>query len=126
MNNIMKNILSTLNILIKNEKDAATYNEMFNECKASVSSLDIKSSGDMLMPLFKAALLSDIYQLAHIEEIGVWSNEDLNSIIDSVTDTIYNYARKGTFNDIEFEKKRFIYQEIFGWDISLLGFPRRR
>jgi hypothetical protein len=79
----------------------------------------------MLMPLFKTALLPDVFQLAYLESTGVWSNDQLNGIIDSVTDTIYNYGKKGTFNDVPFDIKRTVYQEIFGWDISFLGFPKR-
>ena len=138
MNTTVKNILIALNALIDDGKGATSYKELFAKCKASVSSLHIDSNEDMfpftihidnnvdmLMSLFKTALLPDVYQLAYLESTGVWSNEQLNGIIDSVTDTIYNYAKKGTFEDVSFDIKRTIYQEIFGWDISFLGFPRR-
>jgi hypothetical protein len=126
MKTTLQNMLTALNALI-NEKGATSYKELFTKCKASVSSLHIDNNEDedMLMPLFKTALLPDVYQLAYLESTGVWSNDQLNAIIYSVTDTIYNYAKKGTFNDVPFDIKRTVYQEIFGWDISFLGFPKR-
>lgn len=123
MNTTVKNILAAINSLI--DDSATSYTELFAKCTSATSLLYICSSEDMLMPLFKAALLPDVYQLAYHESTGVWANDQLNDIIDSVTDTIYHYAKKGTFNDVPFERKRHIYQEIFGWDISMLGFPRR-
>ena len=123
MNTTVKNILAAINSLIND--DATSYTELFAKCTSSVSLLYIDSNEDKLMPLFKTALLPDVYQLAYIETTNVWSNDQLNGIINSVTDTIYNYAKKGTFNDVPFDIKRTVYQEIFGWDISLLGFPKR-
>jgi hypothetical protein len=122
----MTTLIIALNALINDEKGGAiTYAELLEKCKASTSLLDINSNEDMLMPLFETALLADVYQLAYLESTGVWANDQLNGIIDSVTDTIYCYAKKGTFNDVPFERKRNVYQNIFGWDISLLGFPKR-
>jgi len=123
MNTVVKNILTAINSLV--DEDATTYTELFAKCTSSVSLLYIDNNEDKLMPLFKTALLPNVYQLAYLESTGVWANDQLNDIIDSLTDTIYCYAKKGTFNDVPFERKRHIYQEIFGWDISLLGFPRR-
>lgn len=125
MDTAVKNILIAINALIDDGEGATSYKELFAKCTSSVTLLYIDSNEDMLMPLFKTALLPDVYQLVYIESTGVWSNDQLNGIIDSVTDIIYKYAKKGTFNDVSFDIKRTIYQEIFGWDISFLGFPKR-
>ena len=124
INELLTNKACTIPRLRDKETYSATYGTLFDKCKDAVATLSVNDDDNMIA-LFKAAILPDVYNLAYFETVGVWSDDQINAVVNNIEGIIYNYARKGAFNNISYDLRWHIYNVDFGWSITRAGFPKR-